>query len=1098
MPEQTFDPNQPFTVEEAPTAPAQPQEQAAVGEGFRAGVNPFRDEDFPEYARLVTNRNTTPAQLIQWMEERGYGRTNNAAEILTFHRRNPQARPANSFNLEPSDPPIPDSMPQPGTPTDWLPDFIQDDVERVGLSLGIIDPSTYYGLGNYGENARRPNQPGRIRNTEDDSLTIDEAARSFGMGVRGLGTGLGSLADIVAGPVNMAINALPGEQGLSTTPFRDFADAASDSVGLATPQTSEELLANSINEGGIQALATLGASAPLTAAKGATGIVANAIASSPRAEILGSIGSNVSAELTRQSGGGPVAQTLAAIAGGGLAGTAGALRDHRTAPHTAVEEAIAEPAQLNQLNQNLALLAERSLTKNHFRNVDEIASAAATLRSANPETSISSGQTRPEPATNSAPVPDRTPQPEDDVVQRLTAALTDANRVSQLNAERLSAFRRDQAARLSAVRNRAGVSGEAQLNAELGALRGSAEREGLPSLREQFTTEEIDSLFTRIDSSPAFRNSVFGSINARIAFRKILEGETPTPSELDRLSEVFPPDFIRATLSSRRGQRHQLWTEVLNAPRAMLATLDFSAPLRQGVVFAGRREFYNAFPHMFGEFARAFRSNDSIPTTSRGSNWQPSGSVVYDEIRMRPSFENMETSGLSLSRPHSINLLTREEDFISHLPERIPGFGRFARASNAAYAGFLNRLRADVFDSMTSGQNLSPEELRGVSRYINSATGRGDLGSLNRAAPILNAALFSPRLIRARIDMLNPVFYARLPPVARRQALSDMLRFGGLVGATLSLAHMAGYEVGTDPRSSEFLKIKAGNTRIDVTGGFSQYVTLASRLFTGETVTTDGNVRELNGEGINRSRAEALGAFARNKLAPVPGYVWTALDGSNPVGEPYDPVETTLRTLVPLYVQGLEGLLQDDSLDNRERAALAILSLFGVGVNSYRDRTEPEDTVTNRLLESATGVNPSAEFNPNEAFEVEQESPEIEPELSSDNGPVFDPNQPFDTTTSANLEAADILSNMGFQITDDGIRSGEEQANYYSNTRGAAAPGTSLHESGNAIDIRVPQGVRPSDIVAELTARGFRGVTIITRRHGTGPHWHIQWESAGE
>lgn len=124
---------------------------------------PFKDEDFLEYQRLVRSRTTTPAQLTDWLQARGYGRSTNAAEVLTFHRRNPKIAPTNTYTQNPAAP-APDGLPQPGTSTDWLPDFIQAPIERLGLSLGIIDPKTYYGLGNYGPNARAPNRETTISN----------------------------------------------------------------------------------------------------------------------------------------------------------------------------------------------------------------------------------------------------------------------------------------------------------------------------------------------------------------------------------------------------------------------------------------------------------------------------------------------------------------------------------------------------------------------------------------------------------------------------------------------------------------------------------------------------------------------------------------------------------------------------------------------------------------------------------------------------------------------------------------------------------------------------------------------------------------------
>jgi hypothetical protein len=675
---------------------------------------------------------------------------------------------------------------------------------------------------------------------------------------------------------------------------------------------------------------------------------------------------------------------------------------------------------------------------------------------------------------------------ETDVVTRMTEVMRGARRQSRVNAESLAEFRSNQARALAEARNRPGLEGEKRLNAELAALEGSADREAL-DIRGQFTESDINELFSRIDTSPAFRRSVFGSLNAKVGLRKILEGEVPTPSEMRRLSQVFPPDFIKSALGMR-GNRQILDNigNVANLPRAMMATADFSAPLRQGIVFAGRKEFYTALPTMFREFREGFLRNDRVPVAERGQNWQSSGSTVLDEIRSRRSYDDMEESGLAVTNPYDHAIAGREEDFMSNLAERIPGFGRLARGSNAAYAGFLNKLRADVFDTLTAGQNLSKEDMAGVSRFINSATGRGDLGSLNRAAPILNAAFFSPRLIKARVDMLNPVFYARLPPVARSAAMADMLKFGGLVTTVLTLASLGGAEVETDPRSSDFLKVKTGNTRLDVAGGFPQYVTLAARLATGETKSLKGNVRPLDGRGINDSRSDVLIRFGRNKLSPTVGYGWTAMDGVNPVGEPYDPVETTARMVIPLYLQGLEDVMQDETTSTKVKTAIAIASLFGVGSQSF-DANAPRngsETPSETEFNQRQVVAPPSdeEFNNGETADVPPTAAEF------DAAPVF--------STEANLKAVDILSGMGLTLTDSGIRSREEQAEYYTSTSGVSRPGTSPHEVGNAVDIRVPTGVSPDEIVAQFKAEGYEGVTIITKQHGTGPHWHIQWESA--
>jgi hypothetical protein len=157
----------------APALPAAPKAAGGApdwaaepaGTVTKPTSKPFKDEDFPEYQKLVRSRTTTPEALTTWLEQRGYGRSTNAAEVLTFARRNPKAQINNTYTMNPAEPvSAPDGMPQPGTSTDWLPDAIQGPIERIGLSLGIIDPKTYYGLGNYGPNARAPNTPTTVSN----------------------------------------------------------------------------------------------------------------------------------------------------------------------------------------------------------------------------------------------------------------------------------------------------------------------------------------------------------------------------------------------------------------------------------------------------------------------------------------------------------------------------------------------------------------------------------------------------------------------------------------------------------------------------------------------------------------------------------------------------------------------------------------------------------------------------------------------------------------------------------------------------------------------------------------------------------------------
>jgi hypothetical protein len=162
---------------------------------------------------------------------------------------------------------------------------------------------------------------------------------------------------------------------------------------------------------------------------------------------------------------------------------------------------------------------------------------------------------------------------------------------------------------------------------------------------------------------------------------------------------------------------------------------------------------------------------------------------------------------------------------------------------------------------------------------------------------------------------------------------------------------------------------------------------------------------------------------------------------------------------------------------------MAVPSVFGVGTSTYGDKSKDQ------------GDSSLPAFQEEPAKEGE-ELPKFDPTKEyKEEGPSFDPKKGFMETTEGNYTAANILEDMGLHITDEGIRSKAQQQRYYNSSSGVAEPGTSPHESANAIDIRIPNHMSPDEIVQDLEEAGFRGVTVITKRHGTGPHWHVQWDS---
>ena len=508
------------------------------------------------------------------------------------------------------------------------------------------------------------------------------------------------------------------------------------------------------------------------------------------------------------------------------------------------------------------------------------------------------------------------------VAKRLTRALNQAQRLLPEQQRMYTAERRARLENVYAAK--ASSEGETGLHAELSALKGEMPKQDFTGVRDQFSQAEVDSLFDAVKNHPAFGNSAYAPIRARVGLAKLLDGKLPTNSELQLLGKVFDPDFIKAALKHRSNMSKFMDAagNALNIPRAVMSSYDLSAPFRQGLFLAGRKEFWGAFKDMFKAFGseRAFHA-------------------IQTDIQSRPTYDLMQEAKLYLADPnHQIN--DREEQFMSSWAEKIPVVGRGIRASDRAYTGFLNKVRADTFDSIiknaeAAGNDIKedPKAIKDLGSFINNATGRGNLGkTLSTAGPVLNALFFSPRLIASRVTLLNPTYYATLSPVIRKEAVRSLLHLGAIATTVTGLAAEAGLDVESDPRSSDFGKIKTGQTHYDILGGFGQYVTLGARMITNQT-KSNGNVSDLGGGFGKSTRLDVAGRFATSKLSPVAGFLADYLRGKTYTGAPFSVRSEAANVFTPLFLQDAQAVMQQEGV--AKGAAMSVPGLFGVGMNTY-------------------------------------------------------------------------------------------------------------------------------------------------------------------
>jgi hypothetical protein len=299
-----------------------------------------------------------------------------------------------------------------------------------------------------------------------------------------------------------------------------------------------------------------------------------------------------------------------------------------------------------------------------------------------------------------------------------------------------------------------------------------------------------------------------------------------------------------------------------------------------------------------------------------------------------------------LSRPNALNGLYAkeklavgniEEAYPTSLPERIPGLGRAFKASQAAFEGFQYRTRADVFDKYVEIAEKTGADISGIGKVANALTGRGSVGGLEPVATHLNNIFFSPRFLKSNIDLLTVhAFDKGIGSFARKQAAKNMVKTLGGIGTVLTIANAVDPgSVELDPRSSDFGKIKVGDTRFDVAGGMSSLVTLASRLGTmSSKSTTSGKVYPLNsGDFGSRTGVDVALDFITGKFAPLPAVVRDYLKGENFQGDKPTLKSSAVNLFAPLPITNYI-----EAAKNPE-AAPAILRIIldglGIGANTY-------------------------------------------------------------------------------------------------------------------------------------------------------------------
>lgn len=375
--------------------------------------------------------------------------------------------------------------------------------------------------------------------------------------------------------------------------------------------------------------------------------------------------------------------------------------------------------------------------------------------------------------------------------------------------------------------------------------------------------------------------------------------------------------------------------DILHLPRALMTSFDLSAVFRQGGFYA---------------MANPLLAAKSIGPMLRAAASKKGAHKVMTEIQGRANWVWYQKAKLAIVE-EGTPLSQREEAYMSRLARFLPGIA----ASERAYEAFLNKLRADAFDTfartLTKDGGLTVDEAVAIAEFINAATGRGRLpGGFEKAAATLNTLFFSPRLVASRFQMLGGAFLpgrtfnAKNAPAARRHIRRQYARYLIGLGLFYTLASLAfeddeeePFDIEFDPRSADFGKLRFGNTRLDPLSGLGQPIVLLSRLAARKTKSSvTGNIAPTWGKKVpygGRDGYTITTDFLRSKFSPLLGTVVDiGLRGKTFEGDQVS-ISNVAYNMLPMTFDEVKTSLQEQGLS--KGAAISLMAIMGMSVNTY-------------------------------------------------------------------------------------------------------------------------------------------------------------------
>ncbi len=462
-----------------------------------------------------------------------------------------------------------------------------------------------------------------------------------------------------------------------------------------------------------------------------------------------------------------------------------------------------------------------------------------------------------------------------------------------------------------------------------GVAKGELQKD-FSDVADNFTQEEWRTL------SQAINTATDLDAGKRRALRETLydlfwNKKPPGEARLKTFDEFFGTDIIKGSKKTPATTWQQVLhttADVMNVPKAILASFDVSMPLRQAWHYTMAHPI-KSIPS-WGKMLRAFTSDKYAK-------------FVAMEMQTNPNYNIFVQAGLEQTKAGSRS--AGEEYFQGELAHKIPGIGRIIKASERSAVTYMNSIRlqaANHFYELMGSPEAGSKQFQDMIDFVNHSTSRG--GFKGRAgkwfkkwSPELGAVFWTPKMIVGKVQSLADI---RKPEIRGLVAAETLRAFGGATLLAMLMAIGYGGKVGKDPRSSDFGKVVIGKTRLDMFGTYLPMFRLISQLATGERkAATTGRLSDVD-------RKEVVTRFLRSKLNPTAGIGWDIWTGETFLGKKVKPEadfvsEYIYEHITPLFIQDVRDAIAYQGFDTL--TFVAPLAVHGAGAATYEPTPRSEE-----------------------------------------------------------------------------------------------------------------------------------------------------------